>query len=193
MATAYDNEIDLSKVANDILYDETQCEDGEILEPKKTPCFKLVREGRCDNKFCCFDHGLKVPYKKVRCKYIYLEGSCKYGKKCLFAHSFEELRLSFKVDLPCKYFFGPLKKCPFGLGCMYRHVLRVTNPIPPTPTNSPVNNKWAPVGPPVPPAQEHQPDWSTHFTPVEPAPVGPYFNTFVPTVNYPHHCHGPFY
>ena len=34
-------------------------------------------------------------YKTVRCKYFELEGVCKFGKNCTFAHGMDELRAPY--------------------------------------------------------------------------------------------------
>ena len=67
----------------------------------------------------------KVKYKTELCKNMQLEGYCKFGKKCSFAHNKEELRQ--KIHLHEKFKTKPCKSyhlhgyCSYGIRCSYLH------------------------------------------------------------------------
>jgi hypothetical protein len=68
-------------------------------------------------------------YKKEICRNWREYGTCRYGKKCSFAHGTRELRRSKKIDrlwksVKCIHFWGKggrRRRCPFGERCYYVH------------------------------------------------------------------------
>ena len=70
----------------------------------------------------------KLPYKVELCNKWMETGSCRYGKKCRFAHGGIDLRvdvrnaknLNFKTQL-CKNYHGEATTCNYGQRCHYIH------------------------------------------------------------------------
>ena len=81
----------------------------------------------------------KIKYKTELCKYYEIEGYCKYGDKCAYAHGKENLRskvtntTSYRTKKCVQFFdFG---FCPYGNRCQFAHQL-ATNII-----NNPYDRK----------------------------------------------------
>ena len=72
-------------------------------------------------------------YKTELCKNIISHNTCRYGKSCKFAHSYDELsaytaaleaeEVARRSNKNCKSFFAT-KVCPHGAKCYFRHEYR---------------------------------------------------------------------
>jgi hypothetical protein len=77
----------------------------------------------------------KVKYKTELCKYFEINGSCKYGDKCAYAHGKENLRSKVTNSTAyrtrkCIQFFE-YGYCPYGSRCQFKHQLQsniINNP-----------------------------------------------------------------
>lgn len=83
----------------------------------------------------------KIKYKTELCKYYEINGTCKYGDKCAYAHGKENLRSkvtnsSAYRTRKCVQFFEN-GYCPYGSRCQFAHQLS-TNII-----NNPYNRKMS--------------------------------------------------
>ena len=66
----------------------------------------------------------KMKWKTEICHYWEMNGSCKYGDSCAFAHGYDELNKrkmsnNYKTK-PCKQFFE-LGYCSYGVRCQFSH------------------------------------------------------------------------
>lgn len=67
----------------------------------------------------------KTKYKTEKCHYWELDGECKFGENCAFAHGDKELKqkinynVSYKIN-PCKQFFEE-GYCNYGIRCQFSH------------------------------------------------------------------------
>ena len=77
----------------------------------------------------------KIKYKTELCKYYEIDGYCKYGDKCAYAHGKENLRskvtntTDYKTK-KCSNFFKH-GYCPYGSRCQFAHQLKsniINNP-----------------------------------------------------------------
>ncbi|KAJ1548470.1 hypothetical protein HK405_003078 [Cladochytrium tenue] len=111
-------------------------------------------------------------HKTELCRTLEETGSCKYGTKCQFAHSEDELRAVARHPKwrtkPCKTFWSE-GTCPYGKRCGFIHLAQDALPQPPPPP--PLAN----VGP-SPPTPSAAPALATavavpNGTPVAPRPV----------------------
>jgi len=77
----------------------------------------------------------KVKYKTELCKYFSINGFCKFGENCAYAHGIENLRSKvtnseFYRTKNCVSFFEK-GFCPYGNRCQFRHGLKtniINNP-----------------------------------------------------------------
>ena len=77
----------------------------------------------------------KIKYKTELCKYFEINGHCKYGDNCAYAHGKENLRSkvtnsTFYRTKKCIQFFE-YGYCPYGSRCQFQHQLKsniVNNP-----------------------------------------------------------------
>ena len=77
----------------------------------------------------------KIKYKTELCKYYEIDGKCKYGDKCAYAHGKENLRSKVTNTTAyrtkkCTQFFEN-GYCPYGNRCQFAHQLKsniVNNP-----------------------------------------------------------------
>lgn len=67
----------------------------------------------------------KTKWKTEKCHYWELDGECKFGENCAFAHGDKELKqkinynISYKTN-PCKQFFEE-GYCNYGIRCQFSH------------------------------------------------------------------------
>jgi hypothetical protein len=77
----------------------------------------------------------KIKYKTELCKYYEIEGHCKYGNNCAYAHGIDNLRSKvtnsmFYRTRKCIQFFES-GYCPYGSRCQFQHQLKtniINNP-----------------------------------------------------------------
>ena len=80
-------------------------------------------------------HDFKVKYKTELCKYFEINGYCKYGDNCAYAHGKENLRSKVTNTTAyrskkCTQFFE-MGYCPYGNRCQFAHQLQsniINNP-----------------------------------------------------------------
>ena len=77
----------------------------------------------------------KVKYKTELCKYYEINGFCKFGDNCAYAHGKENLRakvtnsISYKTKKCVQFFINGF--CPYGNRCQFAHALKsnvINNP-----------------------------------------------------------------
>ena len=126
------------------LGEETSCTSEECSPKKistKKPFFKSNKNNKNnnDNKnkipFKGEAKDFKIKYKTELCKYFEINGYCKYGDKCAYAHGKDNLRskvtntTSYRTK-KCTQFFEQ-GYCPYGNRCQFAHQLKsniINNP-----------------------------------------------------------------
>ena len=114
---------------------ETSCTSEEC-SPLKTNTKKTFQKGN-KNKipFKGEAKDFKIKYKTELCKYYEINGYCKYGDKCAYAHGKENLRSKVTNNTDyrtkkCSKFFEQ-GYCPYGNRCQFAHQLKsniINNP-----------------------------------------------------------------
>ena len=128
---------DHQKAARKISYnseDSTSSEELNGLKNKKT-----INQNNNKNKnkipFKGEAKDFKIKYKTELCKYFEIDGHCKYGDKCAYAHGKENLRSKVTNTTAyrtkkCTQFFEQ-GYCPYGSRCQFAHQLKsniINNP-----------------------------------------------------------------
>ena len=93
---------------------------NKINKPKK-------QKKRNKGKFKSTAADFKVKYKTELCKYFEINGYCKYGESCAYAHGIENLRskvtnTTYYRTKKCVQFFEN-GFCPYGNRCQFAHQL----------------------------------------------------------------------
>ena len=114
---------------------ETSCTSDESSPKKKDnkKTFQKANENKIPFKGEAKDFTIK--YKTELCKYYEINGYCKYGDKCAYAHGKENLRLKVTNTTAyrtkkCRQFFEQ-GYCPYGSRCQFAHQLKsniINNP-----------------------------------------------------------------
>ena len=87
------------------------------------------------NQFKPNPNDFKVKYKTELCKYYEINGFCKFGDNCAYAHGKENLRakvtnsISYKTKKCVQFFVNGF--CPYGNRCQFDHALKsniINNP-----------------------------------------------------------------
>ena len=117
--------------------DENQPEQPEEKIPKITKKFKKSENKKFkEEPFKSTALDFKKKYKTELCKYFEINGYCKYGDNCAYAHGKENLRL--KVTNTAAYrtkkciSFFEKGYCPYGNRCQFAHQLEsniINNPF----------------------------------------------------------------
>ena len=99
---------------------ETTNNNYKFNKPKKK---KKKRQGKFKSTAADF----KVKYKTELCKYYEINGYCKYGDSCAYAHGIENLRskvtnTTYYRTKKCVQFFEN-GYCPYGNRCQFAHQL----------------------------------------------------------------------
>ena len=110
------------------------CSTSEECTPKKKnikKTFQKVNKNKIPFKGEAKD--FKIKYKTELCKYYEINGYCKYGDKCAYAHGKENLRSKVTNTTAyrtkkCEHFFDK-GYCPYGNRCQFAHQLKsnITN------------------------------------------------------------------
>jgi hypothetical protein len=100
---------------------------------------KQKKQKTKNGKFKSTAADFKVKYKTELCKYFEINGYCKYGESCAYAHGIENLRskvtnTTYYRTKKCVQFFEH-GYCPYGNRCQFAHQL-TTNII-----NNPYDRK----------------------------------------------------
>jgi len=107
------------------------CDEGSAEKriQKKT----FPRNNKNKIPFKCDAKDFKIKYKTELCKYFEINGYCKYGDKCAYAHGKENLRSKVTNTTAyrtkkCVQFFEQ-GYCPYGNRCQFAHQLKsnITN------------------------------------------------------------------
>ena len=111
---------------------ETSCT-SEDSSPQKKKTFLKTNKNKIPFKGEAKD--FKIKYKTELCKYFEINGYCKYGDKCAYAHGKENLRSKVTNTTAyrtkkCVQFFEQ-GYCPYGNRCQFAHQLKsniINNP-----------------------------------------------------------------
>ena len=118
------NEYDSRKYSKDSSTLSTSNED--IIEKdlyEKTP--SPNRHNNNSNIYKGNASDFKIKYKTELCKYYEIEGHCKYGNNCAYAHGIDNLRSKVTNSMfcgtrKCIQFFET-GYCPYGSRCQFQH------------------------------------------------------------------------
>ena len=115
---------------------ETSCTSQECSPQNKKKSFLKSKKNK-NNKipFKGEAKDFKIKYKTELCKYYEINGYCKYGDKCAYAHGKENLRSKVTNTTAyrtkkCSQFFEQ-GYCPYGNRCQFAHQLKsniINNP-----------------------------------------------------------------
>ena len=111
---------------------DTSCTSEEA-SPQKKKTFLKTNKNKIPFKGEAKD--FKIKYKTELCKYFEINGYCKYGDKCAYAHGKENLRSKVTNTTAyrtkkCVQFFEQ-GYCPYGNRCQFAHQLKsniINNP-----------------------------------------------------------------
>ena len=118
---------------------ETSCTSEECSPQKKNTKKNVFKTKNNNNKnkipFKGEAKDFKIKYKTELCKYYEINGYCKYGDKCAYAHGKENLRSKVTNTTAyrtkkCVQFFEQ-GYCPYGNRCQFAHQLKsniINNP-----------------------------------------------------------------
>ena len=114
---------------------ETSCTSEECSPQKKSTKKTFQKENKNKIPFKGEAKDFKIKYKTELCKYYEINGYCKYGDKCAYAHGKENLRskVTNTTDYrtkKCSKFFEQ-GYCPYGNRCQFAHQLKsniINNP-----------------------------------------------------------------
>ena len=114
---------------------ETSCDSKKTSPKKRIIINPLPKESKNKIPFKGEAKDFKIKYKTELCKYFEINGYCKYGDKCAYAHGKENLRskVTNTVDYrtkKCSKFFEQ-GYCPYGNRCQFAHQLKsniINNP-----------------------------------------------------------------
>ena len=116
---------------------ETSCTSEECSPQKKNTKKTFQKTNKNKNKipFKGEAKDFKIKYKTELCKYYEINGYCKYGDKCAYAHGKENLRSKVTNTTAyrtkkCSQFYEQ-GYCPYGNRCQFAHQLKsniINNP-----------------------------------------------------------------
>ena len=114
---------------------DTSCESKECSPQKKNTKKPFLKGNKNKAPFKGEAKDFKIKYKTELCKYYEINGYCKYGDKCAYAHGKENLRskVTNTTDYrtkKCSKFFEQ-GYCPYGNRCQFAHQLKsniINNP-----------------------------------------------------------------
>ena len=114
---------------------ETSCTSEECSPQKKNTKKTFQKSKKNKIPFKGEAKDFKIKYKTELCKYYEINGYCKYGDKCAYAHGKENLRskVTNTTDYrtkKCSKFFEQ-GYCPYGNRCQFAHQLKsniINNP-----------------------------------------------------------------
>ena len=112
---------------------DTSCESKECSPQKKNTKKPFLKGNKNKAPFKGEAKDFKIKYKTELCKYYEINGYCKYGDKCAYAHGKENLRSKVTNTTAyrtkkCEHFFDK-GYCPYGNRCQFAHQLKsnITN------------------------------------------------------------------
>ena len=114
---------------------ETSCTSEESSPQKKNNKKTFFKTNKNKIPFKGEAKDFKIKYKTELCKYYEINGYCKYGDKCAYAHGKENLRSKVTNTTAyrtkkCVQFFEQ-GYCPYGNRCQFAHQLKtniINNP-----------------------------------------------------------------
>ena len=114
---------------------ETTCTSEECTPQKKNTKKTFQKTNKNKIPFKGEAKDFKIKYKTELCKYFEINGYCKYGDKCAYAHGKENLRSKVTNTTAyrtkkCVQFFEQ-GYCPYGNRCQFAHQLKsniINNP-----------------------------------------------------------------
>ena len=115
--------------------EETSCTSEETSPQKKNVKKTFFKTNKNKIPFKGEAKDFKIKYKTELCKYFEINGYCKYGDKCAYAHGKENLRSKVTNTTAyrtkkCVQFFEQ-GYCPYGNRCQFAHQLKsniINNP-----------------------------------------------------------------
>ena len=115
--------------------DETSCTSKECSPNEKYNKKNVFKNKKNKIPFKGEAKDFKIKYKTELCKYFEINGYCKYGDKCAYAHGKENLRSKVTNTTAyrtkkCVQFFEQ-GYCPYGNRCQFAHQLKsniINNP-----------------------------------------------------------------
>ena len=115
--------------------EETSCTSEESSPQKKNLKKTFLKSNKNKIPFKGEAKDFKIKYKTELCKYFEINGYCKYGDKCAYAHGKENLRSKVTNTTAyrtkkCVQFFEQ-GYCPYGNRCQFAHQLKsniINNP-----------------------------------------------------------------
>ena len=137
------NDIEISDLINTRKYSKdseglsTSSEDNNKVKETKNKKLKVNKNIDIKNEpYKGNTSDFKKKYKTELCKYYEINGYCKFGEKCVYAHGKENLRLkvtntSAYRTKKCNHFFEK-GYCPYGNRCQFAHQLKsniINNPF----------------------------------------------------------------
>ena len=114
---------------------DTSCTSKECTPKKKNGKKTFQKQNKNKIPFKGEAKDFKIKYKTELCKYFEINGYCKYGDKCAYAHGKENLRSKVTNTTAyrtkkCVQFFEQ-GYCPYGNRCQFAHQLKsniINNP-----------------------------------------------------------------
>jgi hypothetical protein len=114
---------------------ETSCTSEESSPQKKNNRKTFLKTNKNKIPFKGEAKDFKIKYKTELCKYFEINGYCKYGDKCAYAHGKENLRSKVTNTTAyrtkkCVQFYEQ-GYCPYGNRCQFAHQLKtniINNP-----------------------------------------------------------------
>jgi hypothetical protein len=114
---------------------DTSCTSEECTPKKKNGKKTFQKQNKNKIPFKGEAKDFKIKYKTELCKYFEINGYCKYGDKCAYAHGKENLRSKVTNTTAyrtkkCVQFFEQ-GYCPYGNRCQFAHQLKsniINNP-----------------------------------------------------------------
>ena len=115
--------------------DETSCSSQECSPQKQNTKKTFYKKNKNKIPFKGEAKDFKIKYKTELCKYFEINGYCKYGDKCAYAHGKENLRSKVTNTTAyrskkCSQFYEQ-GYCPYGNRCQFAHQLKsniINNP-----------------------------------------------------------------
>ena len=97
-------------------------------DSEKSTSHEDIEENSPKQPYKTNSNDFKIKYKTELCKYYEINGNCKYGNNCDYAHGIENLRIkvtnttSYKTKKCIQFFNNGF--CPYGSRCQFAHSIK---------------------------------------------------------------------
>ena len=97
-------------------------------DSEKSTSHEDIEENSPKQPYKTNSNDFKIKYKTELCKYYEINGNCKYGNNCAYAHGIENLRIkvtnttSYKTKKCIQFFNNGF--CPYGSRCQFAHSIK---------------------------------------------------------------------